>query len=131
MKTWILALLVSIVAGTSAMAQETNFSQGPNASFDQTLTPRRGPWRPGPGPGYPGGPGYGRGYYVQWRDVYTGQSISGWQPSPSPSCGSASNCACGGQNYCGTFGAGQQVYYWDQGCWNQPRTLVCDVQQAF
>lgn len=67
-------------------------------------------------------------YQVQWRDARTGQSISGWVPSDRAVCGHGSNCACGGENFCGEHRRGQRVKYWDQGCGTRPRTLVCDVR---
>lgn len=67
-------------------------------------------------------------YQVQWRDARTGQSISGWVPSDRAVCGHGSNCACGGENFCGEHRRGQRVKYWDQGCGARPRTLVCDVR---
>ncbi len=65
-------------------------------------------------------------YEVRWRDVNTGQDISGWVRSNQPICNHNDNCSCGGANYCGPHQVGTQVYYWDRGCGENPRVIVCE-----
>jgi hypothetical protein len=120
MLKFIMALVLVGFSGSFANAIE-NFSPA-ESSADQAMTEMLRP------PRYPGPGGPRRGFYIQWRDAYTGQSITGWTPSNTPTCGHGDNCACGGQNYCGQYGEGQQANYWDRGCWNQPRVIVCEVQ---
>jgi hypothetical protein len=88
-----------------------------NGASDPETWPYRARWDQIAGPGMP------------WT--------TGWVSTPSPVCwaqgpeenpGASFRCACGEQNYCGSFTDGAVILHWQQGCDKPPVSLRCSTE---